>query len=83
MKEEIYNILKQVQNGELSIGDAQSQLLRLFDVNGNCSADELEEMKRLAHEGLPDDCVKGWDEVKFCENRQGDGNMCKWCSNYR
>ena len=33
MKEEIYNILKQVQNGELSIGDAQSQLLRLFDVS--------------------------------------------------
>ena len=37
MKEEIYNILKQVQNGELSIGDAQSQLLRLFDVSGSCS----------------------------------------------
>lgn len=83
MKEEIYNILKQVQEGQLSIGDAQSQLLLLFDVSGSCSADELEEMKRLAHEGLPDDCVKGWDEVKFCENRQGDGNMCKWCSNYR
>lgn len=83
MKEEIYNILKQVQEGQLSIGDAQIQLLRLFDVSGSCSADELEEMRRLAHEGLPDDCVKGWDEVKFCENRQGDGNMCKWCSNYR
>ena len=33
MKEEIYSILKQVQNGELSIGDAQSQLLRLFNVS--------------------------------------------------
>lgn len=32
MKEEIYNILKQVQEGQLSIGDAQSQLLRLFVV---------------------------------------------------
>ena len=83
MNEEIYNILKQVQNGELSIGDAQSQLLRLFDVSGSCSAYALEEMKRLAHEGLPSDCVAGWDEVKFCHHRQGDGNMCKWCSNYR
>jgi hypothetical protein len=54
-----------------------------YDKSSSKLADELEEMKRLAHEGLPDDCVKGWDEVKFCENRQGDGNMCKWCSNYR
>jgi hypothetical protein len=44
---------------------------------------ELEKIKHLAHEGLPDDCVKGWDEVKFCANRQGDGNACKHCSNYR
>jgi hypothetical protein len=83
MKEEIFKILTKFKYGELSINEAQSQLLSLFDVSGSCSADELEEMKRLAHEGLPDDCVKGWDEVKFCENRQGDGNMCKWCSNYR
>lgn len=32
MKEEIYNILKQVQEQRLSIGDAQSQLLRLVVV---------------------------------------------------
>lgn len=32
MKEEVYNIIKQVQEGQLSIGDAQNQLLRLFDV---------------------------------------------------
>jgi hypothetical protein len=83
MKEEIFIILMKFKYGELSINEAQSQLLSLFDVSGSCSADELEEMKRLAHEGLPDDCVKGLDEVKFCENRQGDGNMCKWCSNYR
>ena len=42
----------------------------------------LEELKRLAHEALPDSCVKNWEEVKFCENRQGDGNACKRCSNY-
>ena len=32
MKEEIYNILKQIQEGQLSIGDAESQLLRLVVV---------------------------------------------------
>jgi len=77
LTKEQYNRLKP------QIIEYEKEQLRLFRVSGSCSADELEEMKRLAHEGLPDDCVKGWDEVKFCENRQGDGNMCKWCSNYR
>jgi len=31
---------------------------------------------------LPNDCVKGYDEVKFCEVRQGKGGECKYCSNY-
>lgn len=44
---------------------------------------ELEEMKRLAHEGLPDDCIMQEDNVKFCTIRQGDGGKCKWCSNYQ
>jgi hypothetical protein len=44
--------------------------------------DELKEMKSLAHEGLPNDCVAGYDEVKFCHNRQGEGNLCKHCSKY-
>ena len=41
------------------------------------------EGNKLAHDGLPDDCIKGWGEVKFCENRQGDGNACKHCSHYK
>lgn len=44
---------------------------------------EIEELQILAHEGLPNECVRGWDEVKFCDVRQGDGNQCKQCSNYR
>lgn len=83
MKEEILNIADKLRNGEITTDEAQSLLLVLFDVSGSCSAIELEEMKRLAHEGLPDDCVKGWDEVKFCENMQGNGDACKRCSNYR
>jgi hypothetical protein len=83
MKEKILNIADKLRNGEITTDEAQSLLLVLFDVSGSCSVDELEEMKRLAHEGLPEDCIKGWGEVKFCENRQGDGNACKWCSNYR
>ena len=71
------------ENEETTASNSTTPLLGLDNVSGSCSADELEEMKRLAHERLPNDCVKGWDEVKFCENRQGDGNACKWCSNYR
>lgn len=44
--------------------------------------EEYDELKRLAHNGLPDDCVLEWGEVKFCPNRQGDGGMCKHCSDY-
>ncbi len=35
MEKQIYEILKAVQNGEQSIGDAQSQLLLLFSVGGS------------------------------------------------
>jgi len=34
MKKQVYNILEAVQNGEQSVGDAQSQLLHLFNVIG-------------------------------------------------
>ncbi len=55
------------------------QITKLFDAD----TDEIEELKRLAHEGLPDDCLEpGWSDAKFCSNRQRDGNKCKWCSNY-
>lgn len=43
---------------------------------------ELDLMKELAHAGLPNDCIRGWDEVKFCDIRNGDGGQCKWCSNF-
>jgi hypothetical protein len=38
MEEQIYDLLKAVQNGEQSIGDAQSQLLLLFSVSCQCDA---------------------------------------------
>ncbi len=41
-----------------------------------------DEDRALMHAGLPDECIKGWEEVKFCENRQGEGNQCKQCSHY-
>ena len=34
MEKEMFEILKRVQNGEQSIGEAQSQLLLLFNVSG-------------------------------------------------
>lgn len=42
--------------------------------------DGLENLKRTAHNALPDDCIRGYGEVKFCDHRNGDGNMCKQCS---
>ncbi len=44
---------------------------------------DIEKLKELAHNGLPDDCIRNWTEVKFCENRQADGGACKHCSNYQ
>ncbi len=44
--------------------------------------DDMEEMKSMTHEGLPNDCIEEWGEVKFCHHRQGHGNKCKQCSNY-
>lgn len=38
MEQQIYDLLKAVQNGEQSIGDAQSQLLLLFSVSCQCDA---------------------------------------------
>ena len=36
MEEQLYDLLKSVQNGEQSIGDAQIQLLLLFIVSCQC-----------------------------------------------
>jgi len=83
MKEQMLQILTEVSKGEKCPEHAQIELLGLFSVSGSVSTDELNELKYLAHNGLPDDCVAGWDEVKFCHHRQGDGNMCKHCSDYR
>lgn len=31
-------------------------------------------------ETLPEDCILGHGEVKFCPHRQGNGNECKHCA---
>ena len=38
MEKQIYDLLTTVQNGEQSIGEAQSQLLLLFSVSCQCDA---------------------------------------------
>jgi hypothetical protein len=45
--------------------------------------EEVNRLKVLAHEGLPNECISGFDEVKFCPIRQGDGNACKHCSDFK
>lgn len=41
MEKQIYDLLTAVQNGEQSIGEAQSQLLLLFSVSGSSSSDDF------------------------------------------
>lgn len=36
-------------------------------------------LQRKLNDNLPEDCVKGHNEVKFCETRQGIGGECKHC----
>lgn len=59
---------------------AKNFLSKIYEID--LGPNEFEKMKELAHQGLPDECVNGWDEVKFCEKRNGDGNACKLCSRY-
>ncbi len=45
--------------------------------------ENFEKILQLAHEAMPPSCKEGWREVKFCPIRNGDGNECKLCSEYR
>jgi len=45
--------------------------------------EEIKELRQLVHQVLPKDCVMGCNEVKFCSIRQGEGNQCKQCSDYK
>lgn len=78
-KEKIEQLYIQALYDDLPPNVFAEQILELFNT---ITSQEIEELSRLAHQGLPDECVKGWGEVKFCENRQGDGNACKLCSHY-
>jgi len=40
---------------------------------------ERDELREIARSSLPDDCIKGYGEVKFCSHRNGEGNRCKHC----
>ena len=82
MKADILEIIQQYKLGHIPEEQTIKELCDLFGVSGSYSNEEIEAIKFDAHNGLPDDCVKGYDEVKFCEVRQGKGGKCKWCSNY-
>ena len=43
--------------------------------------EELDKANNRIKLMLPSDCIGGYDEVKFCPIRQGDGNECKHCIN--
>lgn len=73
-------ILKNLEQGKISADNAETQVLRLFNDGSDWSYAYMKEMKRVIYENLPNDCVKGYDKVKFCEVRNGNGGLCKMCS---
>ena len=81
-KEQIEEIYIDALNNDEAPNVFADRILFLFGVSGSYSNEAIKAIKFDAHNGLPDDCVKGYDEVKFCEVRQGKGGECKWCSNY-
>lgn len=40
---------------------------------------QLSEKEDEIQQYLPEDCIRGHGEVKFCDFRNGDGNKCKQC----
>ena len=42
---------------------------------------EIDNLKYMIIKGIPNECISGWDEVKFCSHRNGDGNKCMKCLN--
>jgi hypothetical protein len=39
-------------------------------------------LREMIKDGVPHDCAAGYDEVKFCSFRNGQGNMCMKCLNF-
>ena len=83
MKADILEIIQQYKLGHIPEEQTIKELCDLFSFSKRFFVcEDIEAIKFDAHNGLPDDCIKGYDEVKFCEVRQGKGGECKWCSNY-
>lgn len=77
--EKIHNLLTVVKS-EDDISDVK-RLLSIMEEIKSIGSIDLVELKRLAHEGLPDECIDDWQEIKFCNRRNSIGNSCKRCSN--
>ncbi len=76
MKEKILQITDHLRTGLITEQEAQQQLLELFDVPR-----QLDDLKKLARNGLPRDCVEGYkgSDLKFCDCRNEDGGKCVNC----
>lgn len=51
-------------------------ILKKFD---KLTSEIIEDMRNLVLEGLPESCVRGETEIKFCTIRNGEGGGCKQC----
>lgn len=41
---------------------------------------ENKEIKEVINRLLPENCIKGYENVKFCSYRNGEGNECRQCA---
>ena len=80
MENQIDNILRDFESKLIDRQEAKRKIFIVVEERVKEEMSNIEELLPLIHGGLPDECVRGWDEVKFCDVRQGDGNMCKLCS---
>ena len=82
MKAEIIKIADELKSDSITIDEAKEMLLALLGIDNSISKEELDNLKYRAYAALPEYCIEDKTEIKFCWHRQGDGNMCKQCSDY-
>lgn len=76
LRDEVAELYSQSQNA--AIQKHNESLIYTITRNEE-TINKLQEMVKY---GLPERCVQDWGSVKFCTNRQGEGNICKQCLNF-
>lgn len=86
LKDDINVHVAVIENANLNFKDQQEEIKRLkqsynaLDDYFQKTRKRCEDLEAALKENLPEDCVTGQTEVKFCHIRQGDGWKCKHCA---